>query len=136
VAGELGRPLASFTPEAVARLERHPWIGNVRELDNAIARAALLARGERVDAADLTFPEVSPTGEVPGGEVEDLRLARAAFERFHVLRVLARYGDDKARAAQALGIDVSSLYRKLSRDGGEADRGAEDARGGDPPPAR
>ncbi|MCW8139211.1 MAG: hypothetical protein KIT58_09950, partial [Planctomycetota bacterium] len=48
-------------------------------------------------------------------EVEDLRAARAAFERAHIRRVLERHGGNKPRAAEALGIDLSSLYRKLER---------------------
>ncbi len=48
-------------------------------------------------------------------ETDDLRVARGAFERAHVRRVLEKFGEDKVRAAEALGIDLSSLYRKLGK---------------------
>jgi DNA-binding NtrC family response regulator len=119
---ELGRRLLGFSPEAARELETYGWPGNVRELENTVARAALLAKDELVAADDLAFPGAEGAGgalEAP--LVDDLRQARAAFERAHVRRVLEKYGDDKARAAEALGIDLSSLYRKLGRGQNDAD---------------
>src|SRR5581483_4906733 len=118
-AHELDRKVKGFAPAAVALLEGYSWPGNVRELENAVARAALTTKSELVQPEDLVFPGASAGagGErrVPGTDTDDLRAARGAFERAHVRRVLDKYGQDKVRAAQALGIDLSSLYRKLGK---------------------
>ncbi|MBX3471106.1 MAG: sigma-54-dependent Fis family transcriptional regulator [Planctomycetes bacterium] len=115
-AAALGRPAPAPSPAAVARIEAHAWPGNVRELENVAARGALLATDGVVDPEHLRLPD-GPGAPVAAevGEVEDLRAARAAFERAHIRRVLERHGGNKPRAAEALGIDLSSLYRKLER---------------------
>ena len=113
---ELGKRVEGFAPAAIGLLEGYPWPGNVRELENAVARAALTAKGPQVQPLDLVFPGApTPERRVAGTDTDDLRTARTAFERAHVRRVLEKFGDDKVRAAAALGIDVSSLYRKLGK---------------------
>jgi DNA-binding NtrC family response regulator len=108
-ASELAKPARGISPAALVTLQNHPWPGNVRELEHRMMRAVLLAKGEELAPEDLALGP--PAGE--GAEVDDLRAARAAFERRHVRRVLEKFGGDKQKAAIALGVDLSSLYRKL-----------------------
>ena len=107
---QTGRPVRDFSPEARTVMRRYPWPGNLRELRNAIERAVILASGPLIEPEHLT-QIVAPlrAGEAPmevGGAVT---LADLADE--HTRRVLAR----SARledAAEILGIDVATLYRR------------------------
>jgi DNA-binding NtrC family response regulator len=108
------RPAPALEPEALIALEHYPWPGNVRELSNVLERALILNEGPRIGLQDLP-------GSLKGallGVDDDLKQARQAFERAHIRRVIEKHGGDKPRAAEALGIDLSSLYRKL----GDPDR--------------
>ena len=110
-ARELGRAVQGISPVARRQLEAQAWPGNVRELEQRITRAVLVARGDELSPEDLAASGAS-SGE-SAEVVDDLRVARAAFERRHVRRVLDKCSGDKQRASEALGIDLSSLYRKL-----------------------
>ena len=94
-------------------LMSQPWKGNVRELDNVIEHAMILGSGEWITVADLpralrNDDEVLP----PVGD--DLKEALRAYERIHIETVLRRAGHDKRKAADLLGLSLSSLYRKLN----------------------
>ncbi len=108
---ELNTHCPGFDPETVQALSDYPWRGNVRELENVVERALIFADGHPVALRDLSFV----AGPVSDAEIGSLNLRDAAreFERQHVLKVLATFGNNKAEAAQALGIGLSSLYRKL-----------------------
>src|SRR5581483_10163143 len=71
--------------------------------------------GSKLAAAVAAPPALNGHGADAKAAPDDLRAARGAFERAHVRRILERHAGDKVRAAQALGIDLSSLYRKISR---------------------
>jgi NtrC-family two-component system response regulator AlgB len=108
-----GKPIAGFTPEAEAALQRYPWPGNVRELRNTVERGVILAEGDRVDLADLPAQLGSPTPahvEVGG------RVTFEELEAEHLRRVL-RNTASLEEAAAVLGIDPSTLYRKRKRFG-------------------
>jgi DNA-binding NtrC family response regulator len=92
-----GKRLGAGAREA---LRRHPWPGNVRALKNALQRAALLATGDEISAADLALP--SP----PGADEPD----RAAIEA-----ALARAGGVIAQAAVELGLSRQALYRRMEK---------------------
>ena len=99
--------------DAERALQRHTWPGNVRELRNAVQRAALLARGDAISAADLNLPSPPPAaGAQAGGDDPD----RAAIEA-----ALERNGGVLAQAAADLGLSRQALYRRLDRLG--IDRG-------------
>jgi DNA-binding NtrC family response regulator len=104
----LAKAPPALTDEALALLSSHDWPGNVRELSNVLERAVLLSDGDTLDAADLPGLAVRahPT------RLED---AMAACERAHIRRVLAQSGGDKRRAAEALGIHLATLYRRMER---------------------
>ena len=108
---ELGTACPGFSSEAIEAMCGQPWRGNVRELENVIERALIFSGDKQVELADLPFVPVTDAS-LPSGD-EDLRAAVRDFERQHILRVLARQDNNKVATAAALGIGLSSLYRKL-----------------------
>jgi len=103
-----------FSPDALTLMRRHAWPGNVRELEHAIQRAVLLATGPEVTAPSLAiYPDAGPSAfpELPQAPtLSDL-------ERANILRTLERCEGNQTRAAQALGINRSTLWRKLKQYG-------------------
>jgi transcriptional regulator with PAS, ATPase and Fis domain len=88
------------------------WKGNVRELDNVLERAMILGNGEWITTADL--PRSEATTPVNVGLLSDnLKEAVQAYEKSHIETVLKKLDGDKKGAAEALGMSLSSLYRKL-----------------------
>jgi two-component system, NtrC family, response regulator AlgB len=111
-ARQTGHHLTAFTTEAREALARHAWPGNLRELRNAIERAAILAEGPEVGLADLPERITAPRtdlGEVPVEVGAMVSLERLEVE--HIRRVLAA-ASSLDEAARALGVDPSTLYRK------------------------
>jgi DNA-binding NtrC family response regulator len=109
LARSMNRPTPELEPDARAALEAYRWPGNVRELANVLERALILSESPAIRQSDLP-------GFLTDSKLsleDDLKTARSAFERAHVRRVLDKCGGDKRRAAELLGIDLSSLYRKL-----------------------
>src|SRR5690606_992644 len=102
---ELGREL-SLPDEVIAALLAYDWPGNVRELENALTRAAVLARGNVITLEHLALGRGRPETP-PLYDAESLD----AVERAHVQRVLARLGGNKSRAAETLGISRPRLDR-------------------------
>jgi len=113
IAQEQRRNLA-FTEDALAAIDRHAWPGNVRELLNVVKRAAIMADGPRVAAADLGLAASAPGAEELA-DVVDLRTARERAERTAVIAALARTGDNIARAAELLGVSRPTLYDLMHR---------------------
>jgi DNA-binding NtrC family response regulator len=117
----LGRPAKRLSPEALTHLARHAWPGNVRELRNAVERAAVLAAGEEIGAADLALPEPGdPEREEeaahPAGERVFSEAKRGAVERFErafLLRALREHGGNVSRTAEAIGMVRQSLQQKI-----------------------
>jgi len=100
------------------RLFRYAWPGNVRELENAMERTAILARPETVEPGDLP-PHVGAglaLGPAPALAAEQ---TLAEVERAHIIEILERYGWNHSRAAEALGIGRTTLWRKLKEYGVE-----------------
>jgi two-component system NtrC family response regulator len=111
-ARELGRGLKGFTADALAALEAHRWPGNVREMENLIKRAAIMADGSHLTAADLgleaTHIEPQPF---------NLRQAREEAERTAVRRALAHSDGSVAQAAELLGVSRPTLYDLMTKIG-------------------
>jgi DNA-binding NtrC family response regulator len=94
-------------------LVSRPWKGNVRELDNVIEHAMILGTGEWITVADL--PRELREGDAGLPTVaDDLRDALRSYEKAHIESVLRRLANDKRQAADALGLSLSSLYRKMN----------------------
>jgi DNA-binding NtrC family response regulator len=105
------RPVA---PEAMAVLAAYPWPGNVRELRNALERAATLAQTHEIRLPDLP-PRIRDSSATGDRVVEATRrqLALRELERDYILEVLRSTAGNKSRAAEILGLDRKTLYRKL-----------------------
>ncbi|MBX3744540.1 MAG: sigma-54-dependent Fis family transcriptional regulator [Verrucomicrobiae bacterium] len=115
-AAQCGRRFEGFSDDARAELMRYPWPGNLRELRNAIERAAILARGQTVHLADLPLELRAPVE--PGAEAgpvdTDEILSLDRLEERAIRRALKR-ASSLAQAAQWLGIDQATLYRKRKK---------------------
>jgi DNA-binding NtrC family response regulator len=105
------KPVSGFDAEALRALLEHPWPGNVRELDHAIERAVLMARGSTLARADLAL---KAGGDTPRG-LEEMSLEEV--EALLIRKALARFDGNVSRAADALGLSRSALYRRLQRHG-------------------
>ena len=105
------RVLRGFEPSAERALMEHPWPGNVRELDHAVERAVLMARGDVVAEGDLGLRRTAEAAT----KLEDLSLEEV--ERVLVEKALLRHHGNVSRAASALGLSRSALYRRLQRHG-------------------
>jgi DNA-binding NtrC family response regulator len=105
----------SVAPEAMKALVNYNWQGNVRELQNAIERAFLLS-GEEIDAESLP-PKIknNSSNVFEIRDPEGVRPTLEEMERRYILEILTSVGEDKTQAANILGIDLSTLYRKLKR---------------------
>ena len=110
-AGRYRKPLTGFDASALQTLLGHSWPGNIRELDHATERAVLLAQGEHVRAGDLALRASSSAAP----RLEDLPLEDV--EKMLIQKALARYDGNVSRAAQALGLSRSALYRRIASHG-------------------
>jgi DNA-binding NtrC family response regulator len=99
--------------EALKLMTTYTWPGNVRELEHVIERAVILS-GE-VIGRDSLPPKFDNISGRNSDENDRLLLTLDEVERRHMLKVLAKVGQDKMEAARVLGIDLSTLYRKLKR---------------------
>lgn len=107
---ELKRRVTGMDNEAMKVLMNYNWKGEVRELENIIERAVLLSNTERITVEDLPQHTLKPSGlSYP----DNLKEASRSFERSHIINILNRLNQDKAKAADVLGIGLSSLYRKI-----------------------
>ncbi|MCK4277349.1 MAG: sigma-54-dependent Fis family transcriptional regulator [Phycisphaerae bacterium] len=112
---ESSRPIRGFTEAALGILGRYHWPGNVRELENTIERAVLLNRTDALEVAD--FPE-KLQGPAPVSVVQENEQATPTLqhiEKAYIHYILSQTDGKKATAARILGIDTSTLYRKLER---------------------
>jgi len=128
VCDDTGKQVDGFSTAAVAMLQRHQWPGNVRELQNVVERAVLLGKGDSVDVADLPADwshPVSGAALQPVGN-RTLKEALAEPERRIILEVLKLNQWNRNATADSLGINRTTLYKKMKRLGLE-DAGVEQA---------
>jgi len=102
-----------FTLQALEALRSYSWPGNVRELDHVIERAVLMSSGDTVTAMDLAL-QTSPAAQF-SARLEEMSLEDA--ERLLIKKALARFEGNANRAAEALGLSRSALYRRLQKYG-------------------
>jgi DNA-binding NtrC family response regulator len=104
-----------FSNEAMRLLMSYDWPGNVRELQNAIEHALALSSGPMLTIADLP-PHISgAVGQMGASDALGQARTLEEVERRHILRVLEECGGNHTRAAEVLGIDRRTLYRKLDK---------------------
>ena len=111
------KTLTGFTPQAMDLLQKYSWPGHVRELENVIERAVILATGEYVSERELPLAlqqEREVSGQAPevsqSGNLEEI-------EKQAVLNTLEQTGGNKSRAARILGITRATLHKKLKKYG-------------------
>jgi Nif-specific regulatory protein len=115
IGARIHRPAKVFHPDAVELLLSHGWPGNIRELENAIEHAVVLARTPEVQVTDLPFNVqasrvvVRETLDVPASLDE----AQRQFRQRHIRDALNRYGGNRTRAAEALGLQRTYLSRLI-----------------------
>jgi DNA-binding NtrC family response regulator len=113
-AHEQQRDEKPIEPAAMSALINYNWPGNVRELQNAIERAFTLSNDE-IDLGSLPPRVRDAASPTPMRDPDGLRPTLEEIERRHIFETMASVNQDKARAANILGIDLSTLYRKLKR---------------------
>jgi len=123
VCQESGKEVRGFTEEALSVLRQYPWPGNVRELENIIERAVLLGKTQWITVDDL--PRQLSAGATvmvePIGE-RTLKQALEAPERMIILEVLEKHSWNRHATADTLGINRTTLYKKMKRLGLEDGR--------------
>lgn len=100
-----------FTRQAVRVLLAHPWSGNVRELENCIKRAVIMAEGTNITPEDLEL--LDRDSHIPSDV--DLKTARENLEREMIERALARHAGNISKSAMELGISRPTLYEMLEK---------------------
>ena len=119
-AGQCGRKLDGLSPEAVACLRAYAWPGNLRELRNAIERAVILAKGDKIFPED--FPAElrgpAPTSDAGGDGLPQVGslISLEKLEEAHLRKILGQT-PSLTEAAEILGIDQATLYRKRKKIG-------------------
>ncbi len=113
-ARENDKAIDGFTDDALARLANYPWPGNVRELENAIERAVVVCKRERIGVEDfagaIAAAEKRPDGmpAIPGATMEEL-------ERFAIMKTLEHTGGSTSRAAEMLQISPRTIQYRLQQ---------------------
>ncbi len=115
-----GQDPKTLSDAALNALSCYSWPGNVRELENALERAVILTNGDVVDVDHLPDKIVTHTPERVVDPRETPNPTLDMIEKAYIMWVLQSEGGNKTRAAETLGIDPSTLHRKLQRFGGEA----------------
>lgn len=117
-AKQTGRGIRGFSDEGLSHLMSHDWPGNLRELRNAMERAVILTKGDAIKPEDLPTPEIAGSKSPSSGDAEvplpgaDITIEE--LEEEHIRRVLAR-AKTLQEAAETLGIDQATLYRKRKK---------------------
>jgi len=109
-AAEFGAPVKGFTPKAIEAMRSYEWPGNVRQLENRIKKAIVLADKTLIGAEDLDLGDDQQRAVVP------LSQAREDFTRRYILEVLERNGGNRTRTARELGVDPRTIFRYLERE--------------------
>jgi len=107
----MNKRINRVSPAAMNLLQQQPWLGNVRELENAVERAMVVGQEPELKEQDFIFkPQGISASNGASKTLEDI-------ERSHILRVVEECGGNQSRAAEALDIDRVTLYHKLKKYG-------------------
>jgi DNA-binding NtrC family response regulator len=126
----------SFSAQALARIQAYAWPGNVRQLENAVERAIAFSTGESIETLELDVPAAAPAQpEAPAGGAAGFGMGEGAaaaggvtptlndVEKAWIFWVLSQHNWHKPTAAKILGLDISTLYRKIEKYGLKAGTG-------------
>ena len=105
-------PSLNFSQEALAAIESHQWPGNIREMENCIKRAVIMADDVQISAEDLGL-------EIPKAQIKpiNLRQVREDAERNALVQTMARVNGNIAKAAELLGVSRPTIYDLMNRHG-------------------
>ena len=107
----MSKRITRVAPAVMNLLQQQPWLGNVRELENAVERAMVVGQEPELREADFVFkPQSAPGSGGSGKKLEEM-------ERAHILRVVEECGGNQSHAAEILDIDRVTLYHKLKKYG-------------------
>jgi transcriptional regulator with GAF, ATPase, and Fis domain len=109
-AEELGAHVQGFTPQALAAIKKHPWPGNIRQLENRIKKALVLCDKSLLGPEDLDLGREAESPILP------LEKAKEEFQRKYVLEVLERNNGNRTQTARDLGVDPRTIFRYLERE--------------------
>jgi transcriptional regulator with PAS, ATPase and Fis domain len=113
---DTARKVTGFTDEAIAALEGYGWPGNIRELQNVVERAVLLGKGELITPTDLPREiGIGSTVRASRGGHRTLKEALEEPERQIILEVLEAHAWNRNATADALGVNRTTLYKKMKR---------------------
>ena len=114
----LVKPVRGIADDALARLVAHHWVGNIRELENIVERAMIVARGDRITTRDLPRDILTPSPLGPEAEVNlSLKRGRRSLEIDLIRQALRATGGNRTRAAKRLDISHRALLYKLKEYG-------------------
>jgi len=126
-AGELGVPPRTLSATAELAIRRHPWPGNIRQLENHIKKALVLAERSVLEPEDLDLaPPPEAAEEAQGPRTLPLAEAKERFARDYVREVLARNGGNRAQTARDLDVDPRTVFRFLEKEGRDETREPSD----------
>ncbi|MEA1997226.1 MAG: sigma-54 dependent transcriptional regulator, partial [Gemmatimonadota bacterium] len=108
----MGKQGIELAPDVLGELKSYSWPGNIRELKNVLERALLLARGKPL--ATRHFIGIDSQVSMPGSDT-DIMSSLEEMEKTHIKAILSRFSGDTRKAAEALGISMATLYRKLKK---------------------
>ncbi len=107
----MNKRITRVSPAAMNQLQQQPWVGNVRELENAVERAMVVGQEPELHEQDFIFkPQSVAAASASGKKLEEM-------ERAHILRVVEECGGNQSHAAEILDIDRVTLYHKLKKYG-------------------
>jgi len=106
----MNKHIIRIAPAAMNQLQLQPWMGNVRELENAVERAMVVAQEPELREQDFIFKQQTAIPAATGKSLDEV-------ERAHIMRVLEECGYNQSRAAEVLDIDRVTLHHKLKRYG-------------------
>jgi len=107
---QMNKKISRVSPEAMGLLQQQPWTGNIRELENAVERAMVVAQEPEIRDSDFVFKTAQATPNGGHQSLEDI-------ERVHILRTLEGCNWNQTRAAELLGIDRVTLHHKIKKYG-------------------
>jgi DNA-binding NtrC family response regulator len=113
-ARKYGRPELRIPPDALTRLQQYPWPGNVRELKHGVERAVIMSENGSFPFDGVVLPAAAAAGT---GTAEDSVLNLDELEKRAIQRALGQFQGNLTKAAQALGLGRTTLYRKMARHG-------------------
>lgn len=113
--GEMNRERTHLSPRALELLLNYPWPGNIRELQNEIQRALILASGEELVKEEHLSSKINPQGETSVPAPYNFFEAKAEFEKRFLNQALRRFGSSKARTAAEIGMSRQGLFKLLKK---------------------